>query len=345
MSALDERLMRRAIELARRGFPAPNPRVGCVIASGERVVGEGHHDHAGGPHAEVVALREAGRLAMGATAYVSLEPCDHHGRTPPCSLALIEAGIARVVAAAPDPNPIAAGGAARLRSAGIAVEVGLLQSEAEAVNAVFHFAMRHRRPMVCVKAAITLDGRIAWPDGRSRWITGSEARRDGHRLRAEMGAVLVGRRTVEMDDPRLTVRNVPGVTNQPTRVVLDPSGALSRDRRVFTGPGRSLHVTGPDGPGDLRILTRSGTFRLSQLMSSLYQEGLIGLLIEGGARTISLFSSKDLIDVLELYIAPKSFGQGLSWLNESPAKLKKYSIKEVRRLGNDYCLSCTRIRH
>ncbi|MGW6462179.1 bifunctional diaminohydroxyphosphoribosylaminopyrimidine deaminase/5-amino-6-(5-phosphoribosylamino)uracil reductase RibD, partial [Streptomyces sp. NPDC055078] len=208
-TAADITAMRRAIALAARGLgsTSPNPVVGCVItdASG-RTVGEGHHQRAGGPHAEVHALREAGGRARGATAYVTLEPCDHTGRTGPCAQALIDAGVSRVVHAVGDPNPLATGGAERLRAAGVLVESGLLADEATAGNAAWLTAMRLGRPHVVWKYAATLDGRIAAADRTSRWITSPESRADVHRLRAEADAVVVGSGTARTDDPQLAVR-------------------------------------------------------------------------------------------------------------------------------------------
>ncbi|MFE6128952.1 bifunctional diaminohydroxyphosphoribosylaminopyrimidine deaminase/5-amino-6-(5-phosphoribosylamino)uracil reductase RibD, partial [Streptomyces sp. NPDC056437] len=222
-TAADSTAMGRAITLAARGLgsTSPNPVVGCVItdASG-RIVGEGYHQRAGGPHAEVHALRDAGEGARGGTAYVTLEPCNHTGRTGPCSQALVDAGIGRVVYAVADPNPQATGGGDTLRAAGIPAEAGLLAEEAAAGNTAWLTAMRRGRPFVRWKYAATLDGRIAAADRTSRWITSPEARADVHRLRAEADAVVVGSGTARADDPHLAVRGIEGAT-QPLRVVLD----------------------------------------------------------------------------------------------------------------------------
>jgi diaminohydroxyphosphoribosylaminopyrimidine deaminase/5-amino-6-(5-phosphoribosylamino)uracil reductase len=297
------------------------------VRDGE-VVGEGYHHHAGDLHAEANALRVAGDRARGATAYVTLEPCAHYGRTPPCADALIAAGVQRVVVACPDPNPVAAGGLARVAAAGIETELGLLQAEAEAANEQFLFAMRHRRPRVVLKAAVSLDGRIALPSGESRWITGEAARRQGHRLRAQCGAVLVGRRTVEVDDPLLTVR-LPGVVNQPLRVVLDPHARLRGDERVFDASAPSLRVT--------------GEVDLPELLNDLFRRKVTGLLVEGGAITAASFVKAGLVDRLELFLAPKLLGDGPTWLEglglPALAEAPLGEVRKLRRLGQDLWLS------
>lgn len=320
----DADFMRRAIALSRRGMPAPNPHVGCVIVRDGEVVGEGYHHYTGDLHAEANALRQAGEAARGATAYVTLEPCNHFGRQPPCSEALIRAGVARVVVACADPNPKAAGGLQKVAAAGIATQIGFLEEEAAAANQQFLFAVRHRRPRVVLKAACSLDGRIALPSGESQWITGEAARREGHRLRVACGAVLVGRRTVELDDPQLTAR-IPGVVNQPLRVVLDPQGKLKGTERVFDEAAPTRHVTGP--------------IDLPTLLSDLYESGVKGLLVEGGALTAGSFLRAGLIDRLELFMAPKLLGDGPSWVQgldlPSLADAPQARIREMRRVGSD----------
>lgn len=316
IGATPETWMRRAIELSRRGFPAPNPHVGCVIVRGGRIVGEGWHDHAGGPHAERVALDHAGDAARGADVYVTLEPCAHHGRTPPCADALIAAGVARVIVACADPNPRASGGAARLRDAGKPVETGLLEAEAAEANATFLAAHRLGRPFVTLKAAITLDGFIARPDGMSQWITGPAAREEGHRLRADMGVVLVGRRTVEQDDPQLTAR-LAGVVNPPLRVVLDPQARLTGAERVFGRSGESWHVVlegHATGPAYVPCPGANGTLDLGVLLALLRECGHIGVLVEGGAATLRAFLDTGFCDEIHLFQAPITFGEGLRWL-------------------------------
>ncbi len=331
VSGVEERLMRRAIKLSRRGFPAPNPHVGCVIARGSQIVGEGYHHHAGGPHAERVALADAGDRAEGADVFVTLEPCNHHGRTPPCADALIEAKVGRVFVACSDPNPRAQGGAQRLRERGIDVIERVLEEEAARANLQFLAAMRLKRPYIRVKAAMSLDGRIALPSGESKWITGESARRAGHALRAESGAVLVGYRTVLADDPQLTAR-IPGVRNQPLRILLDPDSRLTGGERAFDDQAETLRVTGR--PIDLRVLA-----------AELFQRGVTGLLVEGGGRTISRFLEAGLVDAVELFVAPMILGDGPSWVDglQLPAldSAPLLRIERVRRVGPDLQISGT----
>lgn len=324
----DERYMRRAITLARRGFPAPNPHVGCVLVRDGEIVGEGYHHHAGAPHAEAAALAVAGDRAAGADAYVTLEPCNHFGRTPPCSEALIRARVRRVVVACADPNPKAAGGLSRLNEVGIETSVGLLADEAYEANIAFMTAMRLKRPYVVVKAGASLDGRIALPSGESKWITGPEARRVGRRLRAELGAVLVGRRTVELDDPELTART-PGAVNPPLRIVLDPHSKLSGREKVFDDQAPTRHVTGEiDLPG---------------LLSDLFEGGVTSLLVEGGATTVAGFVRAGLVDAVELFVAGKLLGAGPTWLADiglsSLADAPELNILKVTRIGSDVRIS------
>lgn len=343
----DLRMMARAISLSRRGFPAPNPHVGCVIAVGEDIVGEGYHAYAGGPHAEVVALDVAGARARGATVYVTLEPCNHHGRTPPCADALLSAGVARVVVAIPDPIPAHAGGLARLQGSGVKTELGLMAGEARAANLSWLRAIERGRPYVVVKAAMTLDGRIATPTGESQWITGERARKEAHRLRAECGAVLVGRATVEQDNPRLTVRGL-RIRNQPTRIVLDPGKRLSPDLRVFDAEAPTIRVIdescGPASPADIAAESRDGSFDLSQVLALLFERKITGLLVEGGAHTIGKFIDSGLVDRLELFVAGKVFGAGKSWV-ERPhfvdlPSAPGFAIRNVRQVGEDLRLTC-----
>src|SRR5512134_849164 len=237
-SAFDHAMMRRALALAEKGLytATPNPRVGCVLAKGQHVIGEGWHERAGAPHAEANALVQASATAKGATAYVTLEPCNHHGRTPPCADALIRAGVVRVVAAMRDPNPQAAKGGDQLAAAGIRFESGLLEEEARELNIGFVSRMTRGRPWVRIKIAATLDGRTALANGRSQWITGPDARRDGHRWRARACAVLTGIGTVKADDPRLTVREVEA-SRQPLRVVVDSRLEIADSAKIFEQDG------------------------------------------------------------------------------------------------------------
>ncbi len=337
--------MERAIELSRNGFPAPNPHVGCVIVLDGVIVGEGHHEYAGGPHAEIVALNQAGTKARGADVFVSLEPCNHLGRTPPCSSALIEAGVKSVTVACSEPNPKAAGGAETLRSAGIHVESGTMESEARQANIRFMTAMEQRRPYVVVKAALTLDGRIARADGSSKWITGDLAREEAHRLRAEMGVVVVGRKTVEMDNPELTAR-IPGVTHQPLKVILDPHASLSGNEKVFTGEGLVWRMVAPGNEGASGAFAcavdANGNLDIRSLLEILRVRGATGVLVEGGGETIRRFLEAKVVNRIELFMAPKLFGEGQLWVGADHSLSLtdlKLEISQVRALGPDLQVS------
>ncbi len=300
--------MRRAIALSEQGYPAPNPHVGCVIVLDGKVVGEGHHERAGAPHAEAVALTRAGRRAQGAEVYVTLEPCAHHGRTPPCADALVEARVRRVFVASEDPNPTAAGGVQRLREAGIEVQTGVLTADAEEANTVFLTAVRRRRVYVTLKAAITTDGYMAKPDGSSKWITTEKARERARLLRAEMGAVLVGWKTVVADDPSLTVRSKK-VVNEPVRVIVDPGGRLTGEERAFGQEGRTVWLVSQGVKRHDR--QTEADLHPCSLVSTLYEMGLVGVLVEGGPTTISRFAEAGVADRLELFTGTKTFGEGL----------------------------------
>lgn len=310
-SVSTDEAMRRAIALAARGLgtTSPNPVVGCVLLDphGE-IVGEGFHAYAGGPHAEIVALAQAGDRARGGTAVVTLEPCDHTGRTGPCTSALIQAGVARVVIGVPDPNPVAAGGADTLRAAGVEVEIGVRAAEVEAGNLAWLTAVRRGRPYVIWKYAATLDGRIAAADGTSMWITSEAARIDVHALRGTVDAVIAGVGTVLADDPRLTVRNLRDGTlaiRQPLRVVVDSAGRTPADARVRDTAAPTWVATaaevgaGPDGRVDLR-----------RLLDQLYQRGVRAALLEGGPTLAGAFLAAGLVDKVVGYLAPKLLGAG-----------------------------------
>jgi diaminohydroxyphosphoribosylaminopyrimidine deaminase/5-amino-6-(5-phosphoribosylamino)uracil reductase len=343
-SQIDERMMSRAIALARRGYPAPNPHVGCVIAQGDEILGEGFHDYAGGPHAEVVALRKAKIRARNATAYVTMEPCNHHGRTPPCVDALLEAGIARVVVSGADPTPVGGGGLARLAMAGVTTESGFMAQEARASNLLWLTAIERGWPYVVVKAAMTLDGRIATQSGESKWITGESARKEAHRLRAECGAVLAGRTTVEKDDPHLTVRTV-RIQNQPTRIVLDPGRKIAPNHHVFDSEAQTIRVVaGEARSGEIKCGYKNGYLDLKELLATLFVLGITSVLVEGGAHTIGSFFDAGLVDRLELFIAGKVFGAGITWV-ERPftgpvAGAPGFNINRIRKAGEDLWLTC-----
>ena len=293
--------MRRALELAASpGLPlGPNPRVGCVlIDAAGRTVAEGFHRGAGHPHAEVDALTRAGDSARGTTAVVTLEPCNHTGRTGPCAQALIAAGVRRVVVAQRDTNPVAVGGAESLRAAGVDVETGLLADEARALNQVWTFAVEHGRPFVTWKVATTLDGRIAAVDGSSRWVSSPAARLDSHRLRTVCDVMLVGTNTVAVDDPHLTARDPQGrpLPVQPLRAVMGERD-LGPDRRVFDSAAETV-----------RLRTRDPESALKELFARDRQH----VLLEGGPTLAAAFVSADLVDEVVAYLAPMVLGAGLS---------------------------------
>ncbi|MFE2943888.1 bifunctional diaminohydroxyphosphoribosylaminopyrimidine deaminase/5-amino-6-(5-phosphoribosylamino)uracil reductase RibD [Streptomyces sp. NPDC059255] len=341
--------MRRAVALAARGLgsTSPNPVVGCVIldASGH-LVGEGFHRRAGGPHAEVHALRAAGPRARCGTAYVTLEPCAHTGRTGPCAQALIDAGVARVHYAVPDPNPQAAGGAATLRAAGITAEPGLLAAEAEAGNAAWLTSVRRGRPYVLWKYAATLDGRTAAADATSRWITSAEARADVHRLRAEADAVVVGSGTARADDPQLAVRGIEGAV-QPLRVVVDTEATAVRPgARVLDGGAPTLIAVAEDAdarhlPDAVRLPRAAGGRGLSvpALLAALHERGVRSVLLEGGPALAGSFVAAGAVDKVVGYLAPVLLGAGPAALGDAGittiAAALRLRMTETVRIGPD----------
>jgi diaminohydroxyphosphoribosylaminopyrimidine deaminase/5-amino-6-(5-phosphoribosylamino)uracil reductase len=321
----DERFMARALALAERarGLTSPNPLVGSLVVVDDRVVGEGFHRVAGEPHAEIEALSAAGARATGATLYVTLEPCSHHGRTPPCAPAVIAAGIRRVVVAISDPNPLVAGrGLAMLRSAGIEVTVGVCTVDAERQNRTWLTAMRQGRPHVTLKAAMTLDGRIADVHGSSQWITGQAARREAHRLRAESDAIVVGAETALRDDPRLTVRLDPPWPREPLRVVLDARARTPVAAQVITAgtPGRAVIATSTDAPAErvnrlvqagasvVRLPSRDGKVQVKALLEDLFAREVRSVLVEGGAEVHGSFLDAGLVDRVAIFVAPLLLG-------------------------------------
>ncbi|MCD2468049.1 bifunctional diaminohydroxyphosphoribosylaminopyrimidine deaminase/5-amino-6-(5-phosphoribosylamino)uracil reductase RibD [Streptomyces sp. MBT42] len=340
--------MRRAVELAARGLGAtsPNPVVGCVItdASGD-VVGEGFHQRAGGPHAEVHALREAGGLARGATAYVTLEPCNHTGRTGPCAQALIEAGVSRVVYAVGDPNPQATGGADTLRAAGVEVGRGLLEAEAEAGNIAWLTSVRHGRPFVRWKYAATLDGRIAAADGTSRWISSAESRADVHRLRAEADAVVVGSGTARADDPHLAVRGIDGAV-QPLRVVVDTEAtAVKTGARVLDDAAPTLIAVADDaavsldGTEVVRLPRAARGLSVPALLDALHARGVRSVLLEGGPTLAGAFVAAGAVDQVVGYLAPVLLGAGPNALADAGistiTEALRLDVTETVRVGPD----------
>ncbi|MFC0598795.1 bifunctional diaminohydroxyphosphoribosylaminopyrimidine deaminase/5-amino-6-(5-phosphoribosylamino)uracil reductase RibD [Streptomyces palmae] len=352
-TAAETRAMRRAVELAARGLghTSPNPVVGCVIldAAGE-IAGEGWHRRAGGPHAEVHALRAAGERARGGTALVTLEPCNHTGRTGPCAQALIAAGVARVVYAVADPTPTATGGAATLRAAGVEVEGGLLDEEAAAGNEAWLTSVRHGRPFVLWKYAATLDGRSAAADGTSRWITSPESRADVHRLRAQADAVLVGSGTARADDPQLAARTGDGEVTQPLRVVLDTEGTAVRPgARVLDGTAPTLIAVGPDagtalpaGLAEVVRLPRATDGRgldLGALLAALYDRGVRSVLLEGGPTLAGAFLAAGAVDKVVGYLAPVLLGEGPAALAGAGittiTQALRLDVAETTRIGPD----------
>ncbi|MFG2407272.1 bifunctional diaminohydroxyphosphoribosylaminopyrimidine deaminase/5-amino-6-(5-phosphoribosylamino)uracil reductase RibD [Streptomyces brevispora] len=347
----DMTAMRRAISLAARGLgsTSPNPVVGCVVldATG-RPVGEGFHQRAGEPHAEIHALRAAGENARGGTAYVTLEPCNHTGRTGPCAQALVEAGIARVVYAVGDPNPQATGGADTLRAAGVKAEQGLLAEEAEQGNAAWLTSVRRGRPHVTWKYAATLDGRIAAADTTSRWITSAESRADVHRLRAEADAVVVGSGTARTDDPQLGVRGIDGAV-QPLRVVVDTAATAVRPgARVLDTGAPTLIAVADDA--DTRHLPEEAVLRLpraatgpgldlSALLAALHGRGIRSVLLEGGPTLAGAFVAAGAVDRIVGYIAPVLLGAGPAALADAGistiAQALRLHVTETVRIGPD----------
>jgi diaminohydroxyphosphoribosylaminopyrimidine deaminase/5-amino-6-(5-phosphoribosylamino)uracil reductase len=321
----DAAFMRRALEVAERGrgLTSPNPLVGAVVVRDGRVVGEGAPLRAGGPHAEVEALEAAGAAARGATLYVTLEPCNHQGRTPPCAPVVAAAGLARVVAAIADPNPVVAGGGvALLRAAGITVETGLLAEEAERQNRGWLTAVRERRPHVTLKAAATLDGRLADVHGTSQWITGEAARARAHRLRAESDAIVVGITTALRDDPALTVRLPEPWPREPHRVVLDTAARLGPQARVIHAatPARALIAVGEGAPAERVAALRAAGATVvpcpvrqervdpAALLACLFEREVRAVLVEGGAETHAAFVDAGLVDRVALFVAPLLLG-------------------------------------
>ena len=377
----DANYMARALELAKRGHftVSPNPAVGCVIVQHDQVIGEGYHRQAGGPHAEVFALRQAGAAALGATAYVTLEPCSHYGRTPPCAQALIDAGIARVVVASVDANPQVSGrGLTMLRAAGIHAEAGLMATESEAINRGFMHRMRTSLPFVTVKLAASLDGRTALANGQSKWITGPAARRDVQRHRALSCAILSGADTVLIDNASLNVRwnelpesvqasygeynasdNIDDVAThqvhqplrQPLRVIIDTRNRLTSNLALFSVSGPILllrtQVTGgfnAEVEECVLPLTDLGQLDLPELMAELGRRQINHLWVEAGARLGGALLDAALINELVLYQAPKLMGSSARGLFDVPERVAMSQITELewqdcRKVGDDIKLT------
>ena len=351
-SADDHRYMAQALRLAELGLnsTSPNPRVGCVIVRDGQVIGEGWHQRAGTPHAEVHALNQAGAAARGATVYVTLEPCSHHGRTPPCAEALIAAGVGRVVAAMRDPNPQVAGrGLVQMEAAGINVDCGLLEEPARELNIGFVSRMTRGRPWVRVKTASSLDGKTALSNGTSFWITGEAARRDVHRLRARSCAVLTGIGTVLADDPQMNVRDV-ATTRQPVRVVVDSQLRIGPAAKILTS-GKVLLATASedaqrigklaDAGAEVLVLPGSaGQVDLAKLLAELGKRGINELMVEAGCTLNGALLAAGLVDELVMYVAPVLMGdkaRGLFGLPEMTEmnQRQELNVVETTMIGQD----------
>ena len=360
-TSLDHQYMALAIKLARQGHftTSPNPRVGCVIVKDGQIVGQGYHQKAGTPHAEVHALAQAGELARGATAYVTLEPCSHFGRTPPCAKALIDNGLAKVIAAMEDPNPQVAGkGIGMLEAAGIETAVGLLGDEAETLNQGFLHLMRHKVPYVRCKLASSLDGKTAMASGESKWITSPQARRDVQRLRAQSCAIISGADSVIVDQAKMTVRHqelgelatqyLAEDLRQPVRVIIDSQQRLTPDLALFEYQSPIILLrskvendhTWPHFVSQVAINTINGKIDLSAVLSYLGAQGFNDVLIESGQRLAGAFIEQNLVDELILYQAPKLMGSDSKSLCHMPnveslSQAKALTINEVTMIGPD----------
>ncbi|MGH7373319.1 MAG: bifunctional diaminohydroxyphosphoribosylaminopyrimidine deaminase/5-amino-6-(5-phosphoribosylamino)uracil reductase RibD [Candidatus Rokuibacteriota bacterium] len=359
----DIRWMARALALAARGrgLTSPNPMVGALLVRDGTLVGERFHERAGGPHAEAAVLAEVGERGRGATLYVTLEPCNHVGRTPPCVEVIVRAGVRRVVAATGDPNPrVRGGGAAALAAAGVEVSMGCLEGEARELNHVFFTAVERQRPHVTLKWAMTLDGKIAAFDGKSRWITGEAARREAHRLRSRSDAVVTGIGTVLADDPALTVRLEQPWPREPYRVVVDSRARLPLDATLF-GTGRRARVVvavGEDAPAPrvaalessgatvLQCKSREGRVDVADLCARLFALDVTAVLLEAGHELTGAFVQAGLVDRVAVFIAPKLLGGAAA---PSPVGGPGFALADALRLtdlttrplGDDWLIEAT----
>lgn len=359
-SAQDRQYMSLALKLARQaiGKTSPNPLVGVVIVKNNQIVGRGYHRQAGSDHAEVLAIKQAGSQAKGATLYVNLEPCCHQGRTPPCTRAIIKAGIKSVVLATCDPNPLVAGkGIEELKKSGIYVQIGLLEKQARRLNEKFFKYITSGRPFITMKAALTLDGKIATSMGDSRWITGEKARKYVHLLRSRYDAVMVGIGTVIKDDPRLTCR-LPGKHKQPVRIVADSQGRIPLGSKIIlqakavktiiattkSMPGKKKQAITQAGAQVLTLKNRQERVDLSDLFPNLGRQQVTSVLVEGGSRLNSALLKAGLVDKLLLFYAPKVLGSGkaVPWLETGDIKNIKdclgFNLANIRRFDNDILL-------
>jgi len=350
----DHAFMSRALQLAKKGLytTTPNPRVGCVITRNDEIVGSGWHEKAGQPHAEINALTMAGAAAQGATAYVTLEPCSHHGRTPPCADALIRAGIARVVIAVQDPNPqVRGGGIAALEQAGIAVQTGLMRDPAEALNVGFIKRMQQKKPWVSVKMAVSLDGKTALNNGQSQWITGEAARRDGHHWRARSCAIMTGIGTIRADNPRLTVRHVPA-SRQPRKMIIDNHLAIPIDADILKEGDTCIFTASAGNTAKIARLERMGVHviptertgqgqvNLASAMTTLAQLECNEILVEAGSALSGALIRAGLVDELIVYMAPSLLGGSarnmFQWPEFTSLEQKTtLRIMDMRMIGRD----------
>ncbi len=352
IAAQDSEWMAQALRLAERGLytTSPNPRVGCVLVREGIVVGEGWHERAGEPHAEVHALRAAGEAARGATAYVTLEPCSHHGRTPPCADALIEAGVTRVVVAVQDPNPQVSGqGIAKLRAAGIEIECGLMEAAARELNIGFFTRMARGMPWVRSKIAASLDGRTALANGASKWITGAAARQDVQHWRARSCAVLTGIGTVLADDPQLNVREL-ATTRQPLRAVVDNGLRIPLSASLLQQPGVIVYTAIQDaqkiaaleqtGAHVVTLPDENGQVNAAAVLRDLATRGCNEVLVEAGSKLNGGLLRAGLVDELVLYIAPQLLGdmaRGIACLGDLTSLDQRINMEwqDVRHVGKD----------
>lgn len=350
--------MSQALQLAEKGLysTSPNPRVGCIIVRDGYVVGSGWHERAGQPHAEINALNAAGAAACSATVYLTLEPCNHHGRTPPCAEALIKAGVAKVIMAMQDPNPLVAGsGCAMLQQAGIEVQTGLMETEAKALNIGFVARMTRNRPWVRIKIAASLDGKTALNSGISQWITGVPARRDGHRLRARSCAVLTGIGTVLADDPQLTVRHVETL-RQPLRVVVDSRLEIPVDARMLRGSGELIFTVAANegkvlalrdaGAHPIVLADENDNVDLAGMMRKLADYEINEVLVEAGAKLNGALIEAGLVDELVIYLAPCLIGDVAQNMLNLPeltglAEKRALKIQDFRMVGQDIRITAT----
>ncbi|MGH8119165.1 MAG: bifunctional diaminohydroxyphosphoribosylaminopyrimidine deaminase/5-amino-6-(5-phosphoribosylamino)uracil reductase RibD [Gammaproteobacteria bacterium] len=364
-SEADYRFMARALQLARLGLYTthPNPRVGCVLVRNDHILAEGWHVRAGKPHAEIHALQAAGTEARGADCYVTLEPCSHMGRTPPCTVALISGGVRRVIAATIDPNPqVAENGIGALHQAGIVTDTGLLQDEARALNPGFEMRMRYGRPYLRTKLAMSLDGRTALANGRSQWITGDNARWDVQRLRAQSSAIMTGIGTVLADDPRLTVRDVDTGGRQPLRIVIDPELKIPRGAQLLKEPGRTLVFTLSNNEekkaaftsSPVSIITLPATDRDSMIHPVLdylaRHEEVNEVLVEAGSVLNGVLLQAGLVDEVVIYMAPHILGQDARSLFHIPAieeisKRVELKFEDIRMVGKDMRITLKPVKH